>query len=244
MTATKYYCEEMTAVPYACMAKGLSATLPSWLAKAIAGWLRLRRLARWNLRTSYGMAETVHARAIERHEVHPEAAAMWAPMFEQLHDLQFRVLQYRLPKLIGLREQLNCILLHESGQSLATLEWQKLAPGSVPESFATLEFNSYPSDDPEVLTAAINPEHLIFSDAFKLPFVDAQFLSNQQPLRKIFSDHQKRTANRSTMPVDPSQALTAHLEHSDRRFAWLLQTGLLRPLSHHEIARCTAMKSD
>ena len=49
--------------------------MPSWLAKAIAGWFRLRRLVRWNLSTSYGMAEIAQTRAIERQEVHPEAAA-------------------------------------------------------------------------------------------------------------------------------------------------------------------------
>ena len=163
-------------------------------------------------------------------------------MLEQLHDLQFRVLQYRLPKLIGMREQISCILLHESGQSVATLEWQKLAPGSVPESFSTLEFNTYPVDDPEVLTAALNPQHLVFSEAFQLPFVDSAYLSNEQPLRKIFANHEKRLVERSIVPLDQSTAMTVHLRHSERRFAWLLEKGYLRPLSKNEVARCSAWK--
>ena len=89
--------------------------------------------------------------------------------------------------------------LRLSGKSWLPVAFRKVFP----------PWNStrYPVDDPEVLTAALNPQHLVFSEAFQLPFVDSAYLSNEQPLRKIFANHEKRLVERS---IDAPRSINCH----------------------------------
>ncbi len=180
----------------------------AWLAKLISSWYRFRHIVGWSLPTNYGMADTSRTRIVQRHEFYPEAAATWAPMLEQLHDLRFQLMQYRLPELIGTREQCSCLLLHDSARLSQRLSGKMRYTASSSEKFATLELNSYPEDDPEVLTAALNPEHLIYSEAFKLSFIDSLYLSNQQPLRKVFANHERRLVHRPIKALDQADAIS------------------------------------
>jgi hypothetical protein len=244
INAKGYYCEELTAVPFRVLSRGLAQTLPIPIAYCLAAIFRMRGMVRWYLSPSYGMGQASAARIVAAEELSLRAWSKWAPFLEQLRDLEFKVIAHRLPDVIGAREQCILLLLHSSGTIVATLEWMRVPGVPGPQEEVVLEFNSYGDRDPDILTGCTNPAHLIYADMFKLSFVDSYFMSNQLPIRTLLQAHRQRVGSRVMYCMNCESAQAEHQCRANRRFDWLLNSGLLRQLSAREIEAVRKRKLD
>ena len=234
--ATTYYAEELTAAPFASMARGLKNILPAPMAYAIAAYFRLRGMLRWPLKAEYAVGGIGSGTEAPREAMPPRALSRWAPILEQLQDLGFQPLQYRIMDVIGAKEQAAAVFLDSAGGTLATLEWIRLRGAGGPEEQTPLEFNSYGADDPEIMTGWIKEEHIAMCDMLRLEFVDIEFHPDTRSIARVYRKHQERVAGRSIFTMTPEAALAEHRKRAERRFNWLVGRGLLRPLRESEIA--------
>ena len=90
-----YFSEELTAVPFRILVRGLKQSLPSSMAYSMAAFLRARGSIGWYLRPSYAMGQASDARVVTAEEISANAWGKWAPYLEQLRDLQFNVIAHR-----------------------------------------------------------------------------------------------------------------------------------------------------
>lgn len=237
MTAECYYAEEITAIPYRTLRKGLSAKVPAPLAFALAGFFRLRGILRWPLRPAYAVGGPGSGRDVVRDALPPHALSRWAPIIEQLGDLGFSPLKYSIADVIGEKQQATAFFLDAPGSTIATVEWIRMRGGEGIDEKAPLEFNSYADDDPEIMTASVVEEDIAFSDLLNLEFVDVLVLPNHLRLKEIYHRHLARATGRSFYRMHPETALKEHRTRNERRFRWALQQGLLRPLTSEEVSQ-------
>jgi hypothetical protein len=214
----------------------MSAAAPAPLAWALAAWFRLRGILRWPLKPTYGVGDWESGQVVPRESLPPRALSRWAPLIEQLGDLGFSPLLYKIADTIGQKQQAVAMFLDQPGSTIATLEWIRMrgAEGDIEKT--PLEFNSYAPEDPEIMTARVTKEELPLADMLKLPFVDMLVLAGQ-PLAETYRRHAARIEGRSCYQMNPESALQEHAKRSRRRFQWVLDQGLLRPLTEAEISQ-------
>ncbi len=68
--------------------------MPLFLARAVSGWYRLRRRLGWYYPPIYGMADLNYSESVSQSQVPSDALSKWAPLIEQLHDLQFQAVNF------------------------------------------------------------------------------------------------------------------------------------------------------
>ncbi len=240
-----YYCDELTAVPFRVLTRGLSQSMPVSLAFPMSLFIRSRGLMRWYFKPLYAMKGVSDTKWVTADQLSPRAWSKWAPYLEQLRDLQFTPIAHRLPDVIGAREQCSVLFLHVEGKIVASLEWMRTPGANGPQEEVTLELNSYGDQDPDILTGVLNPAHLVFADMLELSFVDSSFMSNATPLHVLFEKHKRRIGRRPLHCFDSQSAQAEHLSRAKRRFEWMLGRGLIRQLSPKEVAavRMNSLKS-
>ena len=241
--AQRYFAEELTAVGFQIMKRCMSAVAPAPLAWALAAWFRLRGIVRWPLKPTYGVGDLSSGEVVPREALPPRALSRWAPLLEQLGDLGFSPLLYKIADTIGQKQQAVALFLDQPGSTIATLEWIRMrgAEGTIEKT--PLELNSYAPEDPEILTARVTKEELLLADMLKLPFVDMLMLAGH-PLAAIYRRHVERTHERSCYQMTSDAALQEHAKRSRRRFQWLVDQGLLRPMTEAEISHVRQMRLD
>jgi len=239
--ATTYYTEEITAVPFGVLRKGLSVVLPSPVAFVIAAVFRLRGLLGMPLKPSYAVGELGSERDVSYDEMPTHAISKWAPILEELRDLGFTPLKYTMPDIIGQKEQAAAYFLDNAGSTIATLEWMRMRGAEGIEEKTPFEFNSYARDDPEVMTGSVTKEDMALADMLKLDFVDLQVLPNTLRPTEVYQRHLQRIQGRSFYEMTPEAALQENKARARRRFEWVADQGLLRPLSPAEVARVSEM---
>lgn len=234
----QYFTEELTAMKYGTVVRGLTGSgAPALVSHFLAITCSVRRVCRWPFKATYGLPQPTAgpggslARArVEEHEVPGRARAKWAPMLEQLYDLRFEVLYYSLANAIGYRHQATVALIDRMRSTVALVEWNRLPGANGVEENVSVEFDSYGDRDPEVMTASCNPEHMGFSEAFQLDFVNMEFLSNKFGLQHAYSTHTGRIKHGSFFQMTPEAAVEEHERRTQRRFEAMIELGLLRPL--------------
>jgi hypothetical protein len=240
--AERYFTEELTALEFHTLHKCLAAAAPEPLAWGLAAWFRLRGKLRWPLKPTYGAGDLDSGQIVSRDALPARALSRWAPIIEQLGDLGFSPLEYKIADTIGEKQNTVALLLDEPGSVIATLSWIRMRAGDSAIEKAPVEFNSYALSDPEIMTACVTTEELPLADMLQLPFVDPLVLSDTVRLAEIYRRHVARTAGRSCYQMSPGQASQEHRRRSERRFQWTLEKGLLRPLSPAEIAHVRTLR--
>jgi hypothetical protein len=167
---------------------------------------------------------------------------LWAPILEQLRDLGFTPLEFRLADTIGEKQQAIALFLDRPGSTIATLEWVRMRGGEGLVEKTPLEFNSYAAEDPEIMTACVAAEDLALVDMLQLEFIDVLVLANTLRLERVYRRHLGRREGRTCYCMAAEAALEEHRTRSQRRFAWAMEQGLLRPLSSKELARVRQLK--
>ena len=239
--ADTYYTDEITAVPFGLLTKSLSSVLPSPAALVVAAALRIRGLMGWPLKPTYAVGELGSERNVAYDAIPPRALSRWAPILEELRDLGFAPLKYSLPDMIGEKEQAAAYFLDETGSTIATLEWMRMRGAEGIEEKTPFEFNSYAKDDPEIMTGSVAKEDMVLSDLLQLDFVDLLVLPNHHRPSEIYQRHLERTRGRSFYQMTPEAAVEENRVRTKRRFEWVLNQSLLRPLSPAEVARVREM---
>lgn len=236
--AKTYYAEELTAVPFMTMAKALSNTIPAPIAYPIAACFRLRGLVRWPLKPTYGVGELGSELEVEKDALPPRALAKMAPLFETLHDLGFTPLKFAIADVIGEKEHVAALWMDQQASTLATCEWMRMRGADGVEEATPVELNSYCGDDPDLMTGWLPKEHIALSEMLRLDFVEMHCVANSTPLRVAYERHQQRSAARSDLfQMTREAALEEHQRRAQRRFDWVVDRGLLRPMSPKEVQR-------
>ncbi len=239
--AETYYAEEITAVPFGLLKKSLSVVLPGPAAFVVAAAFRLRGRLGMPLKPTYATGELGSEQNVSYDALPPRALSRWAPILEEFRDLGFVPLSYSLPDMIGEKEQAAAHFLDATGSTIATLEWMRMRGAKGIEERAPFEFNSYAKDDPEVMTGAAAKEDMVLADLLRLDFVDLQILPNHIRPTEIYRRHLERTHGRPFYQMSPEVAIEENRVRAKRRFQWLLDQGLLRPLRPAEVARVQEM---
>lgn len=233
----EYYAEDLTAIPFGPAARILAQAVAAPIAYPLAAFLRLRRFLRWPLKPPYAVGRWDAGTRVSADELPPRVVSAWAPMLGALQDLGFQPLRYSVRDVIGAKEEIGGGFLDPAGTTIAKLVWIRTpGPGGVQES-ASLEFNSYPQDDPEVYTAYVPLEQMALGEILRMDFLDVAVYPDDIPLPRVYQWHQNRIQTRSLLPLTPHDAIAVHTQRSRRRFEWLVETGILRRLSDREIAQ-------
>jgi hypothetical protein len=242
--ATRYYAEEITAVPFRTLKRCLSGLMPGPLAFAMAAFLRMRGRLNWPLKPMAAVGEIGSEKEVAREALPPEAISRWAPIVEQLGDLGFSPIRYWIADTIGEKQQVIALFLDSIGGTIATLEWNRMRGAEGIEEKTPLEFNSYADEDPEFMTGAITNEDLALADMLSLDFVDPLLLPNHLPLKEVYHRHLSRTDGKPIYLMGPEAALLEHRKRSERRFEWAMQQGLVRCLTSDEVSRVSERRLD
>ncbi|MDP6443715.1 MAG: hypothetical protein QGG36_03585 [Pirellulaceae bacterium] len=235
--ADQYFAEEITAVPFRTLRRTFRELMPGWLATPLAAWMRFRGAIGWFPTATYAIGPVGSYRAVDKNDLPPYAAARMAPLLEQLLDLGFKPLLFAIGDTIGSKESAAAILLDLDGSTFACIEWFRIVGADGVEDCAPLELDSYCGAGDEVLTATVPKEHLVMADAFAIQFVDQSYLPTPIAVRRVYEQHKSRIANRGAQVFTAETALAEHEAHSQRRFDWLQQRGMLRPLPATAIPR-------
>jgi len=233
----RYFTEELTAVPFGTLKRAMSQGVPAWFAFCFAASTRLRGKLRWPLKPTYAVGGPGSERIVELDAMPPRAFSRWAPITEQFHDLGFQPLRYSIADVIGEKAHAAAIFLDKPGSTIATLEWIRMRGFRGFKERTPVELNSYADEDPEIMTAAANRGELVLAGMFQLEFVDMDFLSDRLSVEEVYEKHQARARGRPVYRMTPESALEEHEKRRDRRFARVLESGLMRPLSPVEIRR-------
>ena len=239
--ANTYYTEEITAVPFGVMRKGLSAVAPAPIAFVFAAVFRIRGLLGMPLKPSYAVGELGSERDVSYDELPTHAVSKWAPILEELRDLGFAPLKYTLPDIIGEKEQAAACFLDNAGSTIATLEWMRMRGAQGIEEKTPFEFNSYAREDPEVMTGSVTKEDMALADMLKLDFVDLEVMPSTLRPTEVYQRHLDRIKGRSFYEMTSEAAIQENRARTKRRFEWVVDQGLLRPLSPAEVARVSEM---
>ena len=232
-----YYTEELTAIRFRTMKTMFAQMAPGYIAFPLAAYFRMRGILGWRPRPSYGTGGVGSARQVARNQLPSRAVALFAPLLEQLDDLGFETLAYRLGDNIGTKQSAATLLLDQTQTVFAIVEWVAIqgAPDQTP-----VEFDSYFEGDPDVLTAATSAQNLALTDAFQLDFVDQMYVADEIRLERLYSKHRLRIASRGPRIFAREVALQEHDHRSQRRFDAMLKKGLLRVLTTRELKRIKA----
>jgi hypothetical protein len=237
-----YYTEEITALKFQTLNRCMSAIAPAPVGWTLAAWFRLRGLLHWPMKATYGVGGPNSGQVVERDALPARALSRCAPIIEQLGDLGFSPLQYAISDTIGQKHQVVVLFLDQPGSTLATLVWMRMRGGEGAIDKATVEFNSYAAEDPEIMTGYVAQEELVFADMLKLAFVDTLVLSNNLRLAEVYRRHVARTEGRSCYALTAETGIEEHRKRSLRRFQWTVEQGLLRRLSPAEVARVRQLR--
>lgn len=239
----RYFTENIGGVPLGILQKHFSQSLPSLAAFSLAIYLRLRNAVGWNYEAQFASGLVGRGKLIGTQEVPARVAGKWAAVAEQLVDLEFRPISYRLPANIGARDYVTALWLHSNGLTLATIDYQRLFNGTVVEIVA-LEFNSLGDKSPDILTGRCRGAFLYLSAMFRMGFVDLYFMPDDLPVRTVYDRHLQRISDRQVLEFSPDAAIQASLAASKRRMQWAIDVGLMRELTPSEIKRVRQKKLD
>jgi hypothetical protein len=235
--AERYYTEELTTIPFKTMRRSMAALIPGPLAFGVAAFFRLRGLLRWPLRPKCASGDLGSERVVAWEALPARAFSRWAPFIEQFRDLHFQPLKFSIGDTIGVKQQAAAVFLDSAGTTLATLEWICMrGAGGITEQ-TPFEFNSYAAEDPEVMTGVVDDSTRALADLLKIAFVDAILVSNRLTVAAAYRQHLARIEGRPVFCLTSETALQEHERRKARRFAWAMQSGLLRWLSEAEVAR-------
>ena len=239
--ADTYYADEITAVPFGMLKKSMSLVVPGPFAFLLAALFRIRGLMGWPLKPTYAVGGLGSEQDVSYDDLPSQAVSKWAPILEELRDLGFVPLRYCLPDIIGEKEQAAAYFLDQTGSTIATLEWMRMRGAEGIEEKVPYEFNSYARDDPEIMTGSVTKEDMVLSDLLQLEFVDLLILPDRHRPSEIYQRHLERTRGRSFYQMTPEAAVEENRIRAKRRFEWVLNQGLFRPLSPAEVARLREM---
>jgi hypothetical protein len=232
--AEEYYAEEFSSMPLGPMAEIFKRFMPAYIAYSLAAYYRARNRLGIPPRATYGTGPVGSGRYVARNELSPRILSQWAPILEQLHDLGFREVYYRIADAIGAKESVAALFLDKACTTFAMLQWLRLQ-GAKLEEQSPLEFNSFCIADPEIMTGMVEEEHLVLADALKLDFVDQLVVGKRTGVRKTYQLHLDRIRDRSVTWYPLEIANDEFTKRSQRRFDSVLQRGFLRRLSAAEI---------
>lgn len=234
--AETYYAEEITAIPFSLLKRRMSSVIPGPTAFVMAAAFRLRGLLGMPLKPTYATGELGSEQDVSYDALPARALSRWAPILEEFRDLGFVPLTYSLPDMIGEKQQAAACFLDPTGSTIATLEWIRMRGAGGIEERTPFEFNSYAKDDPDVMTGAATKEDMVLADLLQLDFVDLQILPSHIRPSEIYRRHLERTRGRQFYQMTPETAIEENRTRAKRRFQWLLDKGLLRPLRPAEVA--------
>jgi hypothetical protein len=223
-----YYAEEMTAIPFGLLKRMFAQFLPRPVAWGLAAYFRMRGLLRWTPRPTYGIGGVGSAREVPKDQLPSSAISMWAPILEQLTDLGFRHLSYRVGDDIGKKESACAMLLDPTQSVFAIVEW--VCVEGVDDQ-CPIEFDSYFEDDPDVMTGAMPEQNLALADAFDLDFVDTI------RIERLYKRHLRRIGQRRPLCFAAETAVAENDDRSRRRFDAMVKKRMLRELKPREIER-------
>lgn len=235
--ADRYYTEDISAIPFRVMRKGMSQTVPSLIAWPFAAVLRLRGLLGKPLAASDGVGFPGSETSVLHNQLPARALSRWAPFLEQLADLGFQPVQFEISDTVGAKRQASSLFINRSGTTLATLVWIRMPGANELQEHTSLEFNSYAEADPEIVTHAVRKEFMAYTELINLDYLDMLSLDIVLPVQEIYEQHLSRIEGRRVYKMAPERALQVHVERSLRRFDRLLETGVLRELSPAEVQR-------
>lgn len=236
MASDEYYGEVLDSVPFKITVGMFERMMPTPMAYLLAVYFRIRHYLRLSAKPRHAFGPVGSARIVTADQMPPRPMSRWAAKLETLKDLGFQVVSFGLPDLIGAKEGASVLLLDQPGTTFACIEWQRLeSGGGEVTDLATVEFDSFCTDDPEVMTALVPQEHLAMADAFSIEFVDSLYLAEDNKLSDVYADHRKRFEARQPSHFTIEQAQTAFQERNLRRFEFVQKLGLVRRLKPKEV---------
>lgn len=230
----KYYAEEMTAIPFGLMKRMFAQFLPGPLAWGLAAYFRMRGLLGWTPKPTYGIGGVGSARDVAKNQLPSPAVAMWAPILEQLSDIGFQLLGFRIGDNIGKKQSASALLLDQTQCVFAIVEWVRVEGA---DDQCPVEFDSYFDDDPDVMTGATPEQNLALADAFDLDFVDTLFVADTIRIQRLYDRHLQRFGPRRPLCFAAETAIAEHDDRSRRRFDAMVKKKMLRELKPREIER-------
>ncbi|TWU04017.1 hypothetical protein [Neorhodopirellula pilleata] len=254
-TQPTYYGECLDAVPFGSMVNFLSQQLPRPIAWTFVACWRVKSFFGGGILPNSGFGPVGSSTVLARADMPARPMSRWAARLEDLSDLGFTPLRFSVGDHIGAKESASVLLFDGDGTTFALLEWFQMPGTSGIEERNLLELNSLVADPSgvagscgagnvspyqdftEVMTAVTPRENLPLADIFAPQFVDAAFLADSIPVKRVVKQHLHRLEGRQLETVRRENALKRYDALSQGRFDWMMDRGLIRKLTPKEVEK-------
>ena len=230
--------EELTNIPVRGSYEALRSELPGWLSLPVAMFLRLRGVVNWPMRPQYAFRFPDTSRLVDFEDIPPEALEELLPMVDDFRDIGFTLSHWESDYSIGARHQVSAFMVDSMEEVLVNVERCHI-PDTAP--YVTVELNSFPMDDPVIMTVASADDNSDLAAYFMPDFVDYKFFDFDHSLEHVYEVHRARLGGEVT-PVTMGNAAMISRNSSNRRLGELLKKGVVRRLSAAEIESVKILK--
>lgn len=235
--STRYYTEDTKNIPFRFLVHAISPMMPKPLAWVVAGTIRLFGKFGKGLPPAYGSGFPGSERVGEPGDLPASAIARWAPILEQLKDLDFEPLKCAISDTVGVKMNCSTLLLDPPGTTIAILEWSRINAANGIEEVTPLEFNSYRDDAPDIVTGVVRKIDVPMSEMLEIDSVEMISLEDNRPLAQRYQEHRDRCQGKRVLQMTFDKALEVARERAEKRFDQLLETGIIRELKPAEIEK-------
>lgn len=209
--------------------------MPKPAAWIVAALIRIAGKFGKGLPPSHGVGFPGTEKIVGPEELPAPAIARWAPALEQLRDLGFEPLKCEIAQTVGTKLNCSTTLIDELGTTTAVLEWSRMKGAKGMEEVTPLELNSYREDNPDIVTAVVRKTDIAMSEMVNIDSVDMISLENSHPIAQRYQEHLDRCQGKSVKGLTLDEALAFIHDRAEKRFAALLETGIIRELQPKEI---------
>jgi hypothetical protein len=231
---SEYYTEDCDKLPFATSVELYQQQLPRWLAVYLAAWLRFRAFIGMPPRPESASRWSPDFEWQTRDEMPAKALSRWAPHLERLQDCGFNICGWSRSDTIGAKEEANAFLLDESGTTLATILWIRMAAKHCIEQ-TQVSFTSYKNDGGEIVTMALPDDQQLLTGAVVPDYADLLSLAKSTSVVKVYRTHCERPGVADSIAFSSEGVCKHFRQQRIRLFEHSCNIGLIRTLSLREV---------
>ncbi len=230
MPASDYYTDDINELPFSTIVDLYANNMPRFMATLFVGWGRLRAKLGFRAMPMYASMWDPDFEWHQRSDMPAKSLSRMAPWLEKLEDIGFEVSGWIRSKIVGSKEEVNCFLLSESGDTVAQLLWLQI--GTFEQS--QLTYISYRGDGTELTTAGLPPEQQQLVACLAPEYISFVSRSNDMSPRDLYRVHTERPEMAAAISLTHDTFGSLYPIQRERFFESCLERRVLRPLSEKE----------